>query len=180
MLKSGFVKIQREFTTWKWYEDNKTKSVFLHLLLTANYEDKEWRNIIVKRGSRVASYRKIATELGMSEKSVHVAINHLVGSNDVAVNSTNQYTVFSVVCYDDFQNSGRQKGKREENQRKTKGKRGETMEESIKNINKKEKEYPSASAPIDWSLSRDEIVKLIDWDNLDKYSDDDRIRIARL
>lgn len=180
MLKNGFVKIQREFTTWRWYEEDKTKSVFLHLLLTANYEDKEWKSIIVKRGSRVASYRKIADELGMSEKSVHVAINHLIRSNDVAVNSTNQYTVFSVICYDDFQNSGRQKGKRGKNESKTKGKRGETMKESIKNINKKDKECSSASASIDWSLPRDEIVKLIDWDNLDKYSDNDRIRIARL
>lgn len=180
MLKSGFVKIQREFTTWRWYEDDKTKSVFLHLLLTANYEDKEWRGIIVKRGSRVASYHKIADELGMTEKSVRVAINHLIASNDVSANSTNQYTVFSVVCYDDFQNSGRQKGKRGASEGKTKGKRGATMEESIKNINKKDKECSFASASIDWSLPRDEIVKLIDWDNLDKYSDDDRIRIARL
>lgn len=47
---SGWIKLHRKITEWEWYSDANTFRVFMHLLLTANYEDKRWRNIDVKRG----------------------------------------------------------------------------------------------------------------------------------
>ena len=47
---SGWVKIHRQITEWEWYRDANTFRVFMHLLLSANYEDKRWRNIDVLRG----------------------------------------------------------------------------------------------------------------------------------
>ena len=43
ILTGGFIKIHRSLLEWEWYQDTNTKTVFIHLLLTANYKDKNWK-----------------------------------------------------------------------------------------------------------------------------------------
>jgi len=49
----GFVKLYRSMLKWEWYDDINVKVLFLHLLLKANYEDKRWRGIEIKKGEIV-------------------------------------------------------------------------------------------------------------------------------
>ena len=39
----GWIKLHRQILDWEWYDDINVKVLFLHLLLTANYEDKKWQ-----------------------------------------------------------------------------------------------------------------------------------------
>ena len=48
MENTGWIKLHRKFLKWEWYSDINTKSLFLHLLLTANHKDKQWQGITVK------------------------------------------------------------------------------------------------------------------------------------
>ena len=73
MLEEGYVKIYRSLLKWEWYDDINTKVLFLHLLLTVNHHDKQWHGVLVKRGSRISSYGKLASETGLSVKSVRTA-----------------------------------------------------------------------------------------------------------
>lgn len=77
--------------------------LFLHLILTANWEDCDFETITVHRGQRVASRRTLAEEIGMSEREVRTAINHLISTNEVTSVSTSKYTVFTVINYDAYQ-----------------------------------------------------------------------------
>lgn len=103
MIVKGFVKIDRKITKWRWYKDTSTFKIFLHLILTANYEDREFEDIVIKRGQRVASIRSLAAESGLSEKNVRTAIKHLKATGEVASLSTPKYTVFTVVNYEKYQ-----------------------------------------------------------------------------
>lgn len=98
MIVKGFVKIDRKITKWRWYKDTSTFKIFLHLILTANYEDREFEDIVIKRGQRVASIRSLAVESGLTEKNVRTAIKHLKATGEVASLSTPKYTVFTVCC----------------------------------------------------------------------------------
>lgn len=48
---NGFVKLHRKLIAWGWYQDYVVKDVFLHLLLTANFKDSQWRGITLKKVS---------------------------------------------------------------------------------------------------------------------------------
>ena len=101
----GYIKLYRSLIDWEWYSDINTRSVFIHLLLTANFEDKNWRGITIKRGQVVTSYRKLAEEIGISERSVRTSINRLKSTHEVTQSSTSKFTVLTVNNYDKYQSS---------------------------------------------------------------------------
>ena len=41
----GFVAIPRGLTDWEWYSEPNTTRLFIHLLLTANSQGKQWQGI---------------------------------------------------------------------------------------------------------------------------------------
>lgn len=103
MIEKGFVKIERKITKWRWYQDTATFKLFIHLILTANYEDRDFENITVKRGQRVASIRTLAAESGLTERNVRTAINHLKVTQEVTQSTTSKYSVFTIVNYEKYQ-----------------------------------------------------------------------------
>ena len=40
MQNNSWIKIYRSMLDWEWYSDNNTKSLFIHCLIKANYEEK--------------------------------------------------------------------------------------------------------------------------------------------
>jgi hypothetical protein len=113
----------------------------MHLIITANYEDREFEGIIVKRGQRVASFNTLAQELNLTPKIIRTALNNLKRANEVASVSTSKYTVFTVVNYDKYQYSGQAFGQ-------TKGKRrangGQQCNKDKQRYNK-DKQYSSST-----------------------------------
>jgi len=103
MLENGYVKLHRSLLTWEWYSDHNTCRLFVHLLLTANYEDKQWRGVEIKRGQRICSRATLAEETGLSERSVRTALNHLETTKEVAKITTPKYTIITVKNYDKYQ-----------------------------------------------------------------------------
>lgn len=103
MLDTGFVKIYRSLLNWEWYDDVVTKTVFLHLLLTVSIDDQKWHGIVVKRGSRVSSYAKLAEETKLSVQQIRTAINHLESTGELTRSKHAKFTVFAINNYDEYQ-----------------------------------------------------------------------------
>ena len=103
MLEGGFIVLQRKILSWDWYKDSNTKAVFLHLLLTANYEPREWRGVKIKAGQRITSISKLSNELDLSFKEIRTALKHLQKTGEVACESTSQYTVITIKNYERYQ-----------------------------------------------------------------------------
>lgn len=108
MLENGFIVLHRKMVNWEWYDDPNTMRVFLHLLLTVNYEDKKWHGIAVKRGSRITSYDKISSELKLSVQKVRTAIKRLKSTGELTSETIRDgssfYTVFTIKNYAKYQN----------------------------------------------------------------------------
>ncbi len=103
MLTGGFIKIHRSLLEWEWYQDINTKTVFIHLLLTANYEDKNWKGSKICRGQKVTSYQNLANELNMSIQNVRTAIKHLISTGEITSNQQAKYSLITIKNYDKFQ-----------------------------------------------------------------------------
>lgn len=84
----GWIKIFRQMIDWEWYKDVPTKTLFIHLLLTANYEDKKWKGITIKRGQLITSLNHLSEETGLSKQQVRTALKKLVATHEVTQLST--------------------------------------------------------------------------------------------
>lgn len=95
----GYVKIHRKIFDWGWHSDINTFRLFIHMILRANWKDGRFRDITVPRGSFVSSIAKLAEETGLTEDEVRTAILHLIRTKEITKQSTNRFTVFTVVNY---------------------------------------------------------------------------------
>lgn len=104
MLENGFITLHRKFINWRWYSEPFTVQLFIHILLTANYEDKKWRDITVKRGQRVTTIRNLADELNVSPNTIRFHLKRLCKSGEIECNPTKQYTLINIPKYSQYQN----------------------------------------------------------------------------
>ena len=73
----GFVAIPRGLTDWEWYSEPNTARLFIHLLLTANWSQKQWQGITIHPGELVTSQSQLAKKLNLSIMQVRTALKHL-------------------------------------------------------------------------------------------------------
>ena len=99
----SWVKIYRKFLEWEWYDDINTKILFLHLLLKANYKDKQWRGITIKRGQVLTGRLKLSKELGISEQMIRTSLAKLKSTNEITNETTSQYTIITIKNYNKYQ-----------------------------------------------------------------------------
>jgi len=104
-IRKGFVKIHRSIVDWEWYGDPSTRSVFLHLLFTANWKPSRLKNIDVAPGQCVTSIPSLAKDLGLSEKNVRTALSHLKATGEVADQSAGWCRLVTIVKWEFYQNS---------------------------------------------------------------------------
>ena len=100
---NGYIKIYRQMLDWEWYDDVNTKAVFLHLLLTASFEDRRWHGIEVKKGDVITSIPSLANTLKLSERNIRTAIKHLKATGEVTVKAYAKFSVITVVNYNLYQ-----------------------------------------------------------------------------
>ena len=92
----GFVAFPRGLTAWEWYDDPNTCRLFFHLMLTANWEPKNWHGIVIEPGSRVASLSRLAAETGLTIQNIRTALERLKSTGYLTIKTTNKYSVLSI------------------------------------------------------------------------------------
>ena len=98
-----WIKLDRNILEWGWYKDPNTKSVFLHLLLTANVEDKVFKGETIHRGEVATSIGSIAESVGISYDQTRTALKHLKDTTEITSKTMPKYLVISIVNYDRYQ-----------------------------------------------------------------------------
>lgn len=133
MNDTGWIKLHRKFLNWEWYGDANVVATFIHLLLDANWEDKKWRGILIKRGSFITSISGLAESIGISIQQTRTALDKLISTNEITRSTSSNYTCISINNYDKYQ----QVTKSLTNEQQTNNKRITTTKE-YKNIRNKE------------------------------------------
>ena len=99
----SWIKLNRNISKWGWYKDACTSRVFIHLLLSANVEDKFYQGIPVRRGEILTGYPALAEELGLSVQNVRTAINHLKSTGEITVNAYPKGSLIVIENYEKYQ-----------------------------------------------------------------------------
>lgn len=102
-MDGSYIKLYRSMLDWEWYSDINTKVLFLHMLLKANWRDKEWQGIVVERGQFVSSYSKLSEETGLTIAQVRTALKRLISTGEITHKAQSKYGLFTVINYDRYQ-----------------------------------------------------------------------------
>lgn len=107
----GWVKLHRQILNWEWYSDTNAKVLFIHCLVSANYEGKDWRGIEINPGQFYTSLNNISLALGISVKAVRTALYKLGRTNDLTYKRHGNGILVTVVKYRDWQSHEEKKGR---------------------------------------------------------------------
>ena len=100
---TGFIQLHRQLLNWGWYSDIPVRLTFLHLLIIANWEPKEWKGIMIKRGQVIVGRKKLSKEIGISEQQLRTSLLKLKSTQEITIKSTNKFSVVTIVKYNDYQ-----------------------------------------------------------------------------
>lgn len=100
---NGFVVLHRSLLSWGWHDDPSTFCLFVNLILLANHAPAEWKGIKIDRGQLITGRKSLAKQTGLSEQSIRTALNHLKSTGEITIESTNKYSLITLVNYRKFQ-----------------------------------------------------------------------------
>lgn len=112
----GWICLYKKLINWEWYQDGNTCRLFIHLLLLANYEDKRWHGILIKRGQLITSSEHLAKDLNLSRQQIRTALDKLKSTNEITTKSTNKYTLITIEKYEDYQHKEDKNNQQESHQ----------------------------------------------------------------
>ena len=95
--------------------------VFFKLLFKANYKDRRWEGIEIKRGQLVTSISNLSQELTLSVKHVRTALDKLEKSGYIGKQSGNRFSVITICNYESWICHGQAECKPIGNQESSKG-----------------------------------------------------------
>lgn len=102
-MESGWIKVHRQLKDWEWYGNPNMVALWIHLLISAAYEDKVWRGLTIKRGTLITSMAKLSAEVGLSSQTLRTCIDKLIRSGEITKQSTNEFTIITICHYDNYQ-----------------------------------------------------------------------------
>ena len=141
-MEDGWIKVFRRFLDWEWYSETNMVRLFLHLLLKANFEDKRWHGIVIKRGQFVTSISSLKSEILLSARTIRTCLERLKKTGEIDKQTTNRFTIITICRYDDYQQlqdvQRQTNDKQATNKRQTNDKQATNKRQQHKNIRKKE------------------------------------------
>ena len=136
----AWIKLHTKFLEWGWADEPNMVSLFVHLLLMANYKDKEWHGITIHRGQLVTSYDKLSASTGLSIRSLRTCLAKLEKTGEIVRKATKQFATITICKYDSYQDFNQTSDKQPTNERQTTDKQPTTTTEYKNNINNIERD----------------------------------------
>lgn len=99
----GWIKTHRSLLDWEWHTDPNMVSLWMHLLVLANFEDKRWKGMVIKRGQLVTSVSRLSETTGISQQSLRTCLAKLEQTQEINKQTTNKFTIITILKYDSYQ-----------------------------------------------------------------------------
>lgn len=107
MEDDTWISIHRKFKDWQWYKNVNVKTLFLHLLLKANFKNNYWKDMEIKRGQILTSIEHLSQETGLTVQQTRTAINKLKLTGEITIETTSKYSLITIEKYNLYQNNNK-------------------------------------------------------------------------
>lgn len=112
----------REIFDWRWFKKPKTAFLFVYLLLSSNFENRDFEDIIIKRGQYACTQERLSAETGLTLKEVRTALDNLKKTGDISIDTSRGYSIITISEYERYasaategQNIGEEKAEKRQN-----------------------------------------------------------------
>lgn len=99
----GWIKVHRKLVDWEWYNDINVKVVFLHLLLTANHKEKQWKGQTILRGQKLTSIEHLADDVGLTIQQTRTALKKLKSTHEITIKTTSKNSLITIEKFNSYQ-----------------------------------------------------------------------------
>ena len=106
-MEDDWISIHRKFKNWQWYKNINVKTLFLHLLLKANFKDNYFKDVLVKRGQTLTSIEHLAEETGLTVQQTRTALSKLKSTREITIETTSKYSLITIEKYDTYQRNNK-------------------------------------------------------------------------
>ena len=103
MEDQSYIKLFRSVLDWDWWDDVSVKLLWITILLSANWKDKKWRGIVIKKGSFFTSLDHLSKKAGLSVRQTRTALEKLKSTGEVTIETTSHGTLITVENWEKFQ-----------------------------------------------------------------------------
>ncbi len=104
----GYILIHRKLCNWQWYKDSNTKSLFIDLLLDANWQESKSGFLTIERGQVLTSLKRMNERTGLSFHQIRTSLDKLEKSGEIDKQTTNRYSIITINKYNDYQDIDKQ------------------------------------------------------------------------
>ena len=140
-MNNGYIRLYRKLRQEWFYKKPKILQLFIHLLLSANHEKKEfmWNDnlIMVKEGQIITGRKQLSEETGLAETTIERILQMLESGHQIGQQKTTKYRLITILKWKDYQNGDT----KVDNKRTTNGHKQE-----LKELKEEELPSPTASA----------------------------------
>lgn len=137
----SYIKLDRKISEWEWFNDGNMLKVWIYLLTHAQFKDSRFQGHEVKRGEVITGRKILAQRLNMSEKQVRTCLEKLKKTEEVAIKTTNKYSVITILKWAEYQcgddDNGQQQVQQKASNGPTEGQQRATYKKD-KNVRRKE------------------------------------------
>ena len=143
IMEAGWIKIHHKFLDWEWYQESGMVSIFINLLLRANYQPRRWRGMVIERGQLVTGRKQLSIETGLSEQTIRTCLQRLEQTGEIKRQPTNKYSIITICNYESYQCEENKTNQQVTNNQPTTNQQSTTAKEY-----KKERIYKKESSTI--------------------------------
>ena len=101
---TGHILLHRKILKWEWFTDQSTCKLFIYCILRANWQKARFRGTEIERGEFITSLETLKNELGLSERNVRTALDHLKSTGEISERIYKKFRIITVNNYDKYQN----------------------------------------------------------------------------
>lgn len=154
--RTTFVMIDRNIADWRWFGDPITLQVFLWLIIKANIEDHDFRDLTIHRGQVFTSLGSICAATKRTPQQVRTALQHLISTNEITSKEYPFGRLITVVSFDVYQSKVTNKSTSKQQATNKRATSDQQQSNNIKNDNNEKKESapatPAGGGRAEWEI----------------------------
>lgn len=102
-MNDGFIVLNRRISSWRWWDMPNAVTLWLHILIGANWTDGYFLGQKIERGQLATSIHRLAEESGLHPNTVRHWLKKFEDEQQITLKSTNRYTLITVINYAKYQ-----------------------------------------------------------------------------